>query len=84
MAANLTQEEIAALPEGLQVIHQMQKARDRGDNETYHRLQRRLKIPAESLMAAKRTMGADWIRERGLRTELADAKYGPDWLDRDD
>ena len=35
-------------------------------------------------MAAKRSMGADWIRIRGFRTKLADAKYGPDWLDRDD
>ena len=84
MAANLTEEQVAALPEGLRVIHRMQRARDRGDMETYRRLQRKMNVPAETLMAAKRSMGADWIRSRGFRTELADAKYGPGWLDRDD
>ena len=84
MAANLTEEEFESLPENLQVIHRMQQARDRGDRETYHRLRRQLKVPAETLMAAKRSMGADSIRKRGQRTELADAKHGPDWLYRDD
>lgn len=62
----------------------MQQARDRGDMETYRRLQRQLKVPAETLMAARRSMGADRIRLRGFRMELADAKCGPDWLDRKD
>ena len=84
MAANLTEEQVAALPEGLRVIHPMQQAKNWGDMETHRRLQRKLKVPAETLMAAKRSMRADRILSRGFRTELADYKYGPDWLNRDD
>ena len=52
-----------------------------GDNEEYYRLMRELNVPAETLMALKKGGHTDFIRERGLKTDLADAKYGPDWLD---
>jgi hypothetical protein len=38
-------------------------------------------LPAYTLMSCKDNLGADFIREKGLRTESADAEYGPGWLD---
>lgn len=66
----------------------MREAEQRGDMETFYRLLRELPVPAETLMAIKvgswpPGTGAKWIREVGLNTELADAKYGPGWLDRE-
>lgn len=44
-----------------------------------------LHIPAHTLMAIKNSpSGADWIRKMNLYTRLADEKYAPDWLDRDE
>ncbi len=70
-----------ALPRDLVVVGDMLDAKDRGDNEEYYRLMRELNVPAETLMALKKGGHTDFIRERGLKTDLADAKYGPDWLD---
>ena len=39
-------------------------------------------LPAHALMAAKKLSGAQWIRDRKLRTELAEEKYGKNWLDQ--
>jgi hypothetical protein len=38
-------------------------------------------LPAHSLMSCKVNLGADFIREKGLKTNTADAEYGPGWLD---
>ena len=38
---------------------------------------------ASILMAAKLSMGGDWIREKNLDTRLADIEFGPGWLDED-
>jgi len=54
-------------------------ARCQADEE---RLRKMMMLSPHSLMAIKREIGSDRIRELGLRTDLADAKYGPDWLDR--
>ena len=59
-------------------------AMDRGGLEEAMPFIRKIKFPACSLMATKKLFGADYIREEGLNTEKADAKYGPGWLDRDD
>ena len=40
----------------------------------------KMPLAPESLLAAKETMGADWIRQRNLNTSRADAAYGTDWL----
>lgn len=53
-----------------------------GDEEMAEILCRQLIIPAETLMATKKTRGAQWIRDQKLRTETAEAKYGTGWLDR--
>ena len=45
-------------------------------------LRQQLIVPATALMAAKKSMGADWVRKQGLRMETAEAKYGKNWLDQ--
>jgi hypothetical protein len=41
-------------------------------------------LPAHTLLFLKWQRGASFIREKGFATTEADAKYGPDWLDRED
>lgn len=64
---------------------EMREAEDRGDQVEFYRLLRKLPVPAETLMAIKNhePLGAAFIRELGLNTEVADAKYGPGWMDRE-
>ena len=64
---------------------EMREAEERGDMEEFYRVLRKLPVPAETLMALKNhdPLGARFIRELGLNTELADAKYGPGWIDRE-
>ena len=45
-------------------------------------LRQQLIIPAEALMATKKLRGAQFILDRKVRTETAEAKYGKDWLTR--
>ena len=52
-----------------------------GDEERAAHIFSKLPLAPESLMAAKQTMGADWIKQRNLNTIRADEKYGPQWLD---
>ena len=59
-------------------------ARARGDHEEAKRIFRKVPLEASTLMVGKKLFGADYIRKEGLNTEKADAKYGPDWLDKDD
>ena len=42
-----------------------------------------LNITADVALHAKRAFGADVVREIGMRTDRAEAVFGPDWLDRD-
>ena len=69
----------------LDVLEALQDAREACDYQTYYALLPQLQIPAGTLMGMKNTpdLGADFIRELRLDTSLADARYGPGWLDRD-
>lgn len=53
-----------------------------GDGEAAWEWLALAEIPAHALLALKRVEGADYIREKGLRTETAEKVYGSDWLDR--
>ena len=59
-------------------------ARDRGDHEEADKFFRKIPFDAPSLMAVKKLFGAEYIRRKGVNTERADAKYGADWLNKDD
>lgn len=53
------------------------------DDDALHTLLlQQLIIPAEALMAVKKTQGSQWIRDHKLRTGTAEKKYGKDWLDQ--
>ena len=77
----LTTLERETLPRDLVVVADMFEAQDRGDEVEYYRPFRELNVPAETLMGLKRSGRSNLIRELGLKTDLADAKYGPGWLD---
>lgn len=81
--SKLTPDQVTQLTPNGQLLHRVGDAMDRGDYEVARELRKNVIYPAEALLAAKRNMGADWIRKEGFRTETAEAKYGKDWLDRD-
>ena len=80
--ANITDEEIAEAKEQFEVLRAIRKARKRGDRAAELELNKKFLVPAESLMAIKKSDGPEWIRERCYNTKKADEKYGPGWLDR--
>lgn len=80
----MTAEQKAKLDPDMRVIADMLDAQRRGDMETYYELFKQVPAPAETLMAFKKCGDADLIREMGVDTSLADAKYGPGWLDREE
>jgi hypothetical protein len=79
----LTSEQVAQLTPNGQLLHRLGDAIQRGDDASTSDLCKKVIFPAEALLAAKRNMGAEWIRNQGFRTETAEAKYGKDWLDRE-
>lgn len=80
---SLTPEQVERLSPNGKLLYLVGEAERRGDEETVRELQKQIVYPAEALLAVKRNMGANWIRQRGFRTETAEAKYGKDWLDRE-
>ncbi len=82
MALELTDDQDQRLTPNGRLLAKILEAKKCGDYDLAQELRKDLIIPAETLMATKICMGADWIRERGLRTETAEEKYGKDWLDR--
>lgn len=80
---SLTPEQIERLSPNGKLLHLVGEAERRGDEETARELRKKVVYPADALLAAKINLGADWIRNEGLRTETAEKKYGKDWLDRD-
>ena len=76
-----TQAEVEG-PENDRVFQAMSHAAIARDYDEAMRLLKLVLMPAQMLRATKRAFGADFIREHGYRTDLADQEYGPDWLDR--
>ena len=42
-----------------------------------------LDVSAAVALQAKRAFGAEWVRESDLRTDRAEAEFGPGWLDEE-
>ena len=76
-----TQEEI---DEELALVDEFLEAFERDDREKIAECRKKIKYEASSLMAMKKTLGADHVRKHGYNTEKADKVYGPGWLDRED
>ena len=68
----------------VEVIEKLLEAYGCDDDEAIRVWTRRLEPPADALVAAKRSRGADFIREMGYITRLAEKKYGKDWLEKSD
>ncbi len=64
-----------------QAMRDMSNAMDRNDKEAQRKLWPKIKAMPHSLKAAKKLLGADYIRQKGFNTELADKEFGPGWLD---
>ena len=64
---------------------EMREAEARGDQVEFYRLTRELKRPGRDAHGDQepRAAGAEVHPELGLKTDLADAKYGPGWMDRE-
>ena len=45
-------------------------------------LRQQMHLSAQTLMAAKKFAGPQWVRDQKLRTEAAEMKYGKNWLDQ--
>ena len=80
----LTEEQRAKTDPVLLTISDALNAKRRGDFDTYCELLRTVPTPASVLMAMKYCGYDDIIRKYDLDTSLADEKYGPGWLDRED
>ena len=76
-----TQEEI---DEVFALVDEFLEALRTGDEEKKAEYRKKIKYEASSLMAMKKTFGADHVRKHGYNTEKADKVYGPGWLDRED
>lgn len=79
----LPEEEKIGMSENCLFLAESQAADEAGDSETSWAWLRLAELPAHALLSAKHRQGADWVRQKGLRTETAEAAYGKDWLDRD-
>ena len=66
----------------LELYDQLWAAEADGNDELAFNIRKKIKFSAASLMAAKKTHGADWVRTQQFDTTKADEKYGPDWLER--
>lgn len=64
-----------------EVLAGIVEARRTGDEEALNRLWKEWAPSARILMMAKRCLGAEWIRERGIDTSAAEQEYGSGWLD---
>ena len=65
------------------IMADMNEALEKEDRAEFMRLFSTLHFSADVALHVKRAFGADWIRESGMRTDRAEAVFGPDWLDRD-
>ncbi len=76
----LTPEQYNQLDDQGKLLADIMEAQQRNDWDLADRLRQDLIIPAEALMALKRSRGAQVIKDWNLKTETAEAKYGKDWL----
>ena len=67
-----------------QALRSALAAKKAGDFEGYIKHLQVVPVPADTLMAIKECGNADVIRKHNLNTSLADEKYGPGWLNRED
>lgn len=80
----MTSEQKAKLDPEMRELAEAVEALNRNDLEAASEHMSHVPVPAGTLMALKKCGDADRIRRLRLNTSLADAKYGPGWLDREE
>ncbi|MDE0004755.1 MAG: hypothetical protein OXQ29_18855 [Rhodospirillaceae bacterium] len=75
------EQESARLARNRAIRLKMIAARKAGNQEESSRLFCKLVFSARILRMCKGAFGADWIRRHNLDTHLAEAEFGPGWLD---
>jgi hypothetical protein len=78
----LSDAEREGLPQNHVYLRESMAAGDAGDEETAWAWLKFAEAPPRALHMLKAIAGADFIRHVGLNTQLADAAYGNDWLER--
>ena len=71
----------ARLERNVRIMDRVRLAEEPGDLDEADRLWATQLLSARALARIKEIAGAAWIRARGLDTRLADAEFGPGWLD---
>ena len=66
------------------IMDALLEALARGDDAEFARLFSEFRVSADTALHMKRVCGADGVREMGMRTDRAEAVFGPDWLDVDE
>ena len=66
----------------LELLEQINEARQSGDHERFLKLSKQMPLPAEVAMAYKKSFGTDFITNSGFNLSEAEKKYGSDWLSR--
>jgi len=74
--------ETMSLDEKLDIALRALELSDAGDEEGYSRLMRSIPMPPHLAMAAKKTMGADFLIKGGRNLSEAEAQFGADWLSK--
>ena len=59
------------------------RAGEEGDEDTAWAGLAQGQMPAEVLLAIKWNLGPDFIRKKGLKTDLADEAYGKGWMEKE-
>ena len=80
----MTAEQKARLDPDMRELAEAVEALGRRDLKAAAEHMSHVPVPAGTLMALKKCGDADRIRRLRLNTSLADEKYGPGWLDRED
>lgn len=78
----LTEAQRTELDPAMVMLSDALEAKKAGDMETYLKLFRAIPMPSDILLRLKRCGHKDFIQT--LNTSIADAEYGPGWLDDED
>ena len=66
----------------LQILSDFVAALATDNDQEIGRLRKLIPAAPEPLIAMKQCFGAEYVREKGYRTDLAEERYGHGWLDR--
>jgi len=72
--------ETMSLDEKLDISIKALELFEAGDEEGYDRLMNTVPMPPHLAMAAKKTMGVEFLLNSGWNLSEAEAEFGADWL----